>query len=71
VVHALDGSWLVGDGVNDPNETGACVASHIWHAIEKNTAIVELDDVPPGHMATRSGPGDEWCVSPTHWPDDE
>lgn len=66
VVHADDGSWLVGDGVNDPNEPGACVASHIWHAIEQNSAMVELVKMPPGHWATRSGPGDKWLVSPCH-----
>lgn len=71
VVHADDGSWLVGDGVHDPNEVGACVVSHIWHAIERNTSMLELAAMPPGHMATRSGPGDAWLVSPSHWPDDE
>lgn len=69
VVHAEDGSWLVGDGVNDPNEPGACVASHIWHAIDRNTSMIELADMPAGHIATRSGPCDGWRVSPHHWPD--
>lgn len=69
VVHATDGSWLVGDGVNDPNEPGACVASHIWHAIDRNSSMVELADMPPGHIATRLTPGDSWLVSPHHWPD--
>jgi len=63
VLHTQDGSWLVGDGVNDPNEPGACVASHIWHAIERNSSMAELADLPPGHMATRSGPGHAWCRS--------
>ena len=71
VVHAEDGSWLVGDGVNDPNEPGACVANHIWHAIERNSSMVELAHMPPGHQANRSGPGDAWSVSPTRWLDDE
>ena len=71
VIHAEDGSWLVGDGVNDPNEPGACIASHIWHAIERNTSMVELVEMPPGHMATRSGPGAAWIVSPSHWLDEQ
>jgi hypothetical protein len=71
VVHADDGSWLVGDGVNDPNEPGACVASHIWHAIEQNSSMVDLVNMPPGHMATRSGPGETWFVSPSDWPDEK
>ena len=69
VVHAADGSWLVGDGVSDPNEPDACVASHIWHAIDRNTSMIELAGLPPGYVATRSGPGDGWLVSPHHWPD--
>lgn len=70
VVHAEDGSWLIGDGINDPNEPGACVASHIWHAIEQNPAMVELVRMPPGHMATLAGPGDTWFVTPCHWLDE-
>lgn len=70
VIHADDGSWVVGDGVNDPNEQDACVASHIWHAIEHNSSMVELVDLPPGHIATRSGPGDPWLVTAHHWEDD-
>lgn len=71
VVHAHDGSWLVADGVNDPNEPNACVASHIWHAIDRNSSMVELAAMPPGHMATRADPGDAWFVTPTKWFDDE
>jgi hypothetical protein len=36
-VHTQDGSWLIGDGVNDPNLSGASVATHIWHAISTNS----------------------------------
>ncbi|MCB0968261.1 MAG: hypothetical protein KDB37_15625 [Ilumatobacter sp.] len=67
VVHTPDGSWLVGDGINDPNEPDACVATHIWHAIDRNSSMTELSDLPPGHIATRSGPGDHWTVSPLQW----
>ncbi len=69
VVHADDGSWLVGDGVNDPNEPGASTASHIWHAIEQNSSMVELANMPPGHIAKRSGPSDPWLVAAHHWND--
>ena len=39
VIHTQDNSWLVGDGINDPNEPGACVATHIWHVIEKDRSV--------------------------------
>ncbi|GAB3254683.1 hypothetical protein GCM10027448_21990 [Nocardioides dilutus] len=53
----------MGDGVNDPNLPGACVATHIWHAIECNSSITGLAAMPPGHFAQRSGPGQEWTVA--------
>jgi hypothetical protein len=62
VIHAPDGSWLVGDGVNDPNPSGASVATHLAHAIERNSSIAELANMPPGHIAQRSAPGEPWTV---------
>jgi len=53
VIHTTDGSWLVGDGINDPNPPGASVATHIWHAIERNSWIRSLASMPPGHIAKR------------------
>jgi hypothetical protein len=57
VIHAEDGSWLIGDGINDPNEGGASIATHIAHAIEHNSSINELVTLPPGHVAIRSDRG--------------
>jgi hypothetical protein len=71
VVHAQDGSWLVGDGVNDPNEPGAAVASHIWHAIHRNSSIAELAAMPPGHIAARADPGNPWSIKRHEWLSDE
>lgn len=70
VVHADDGSWLVSDGVNDPNAEGACIVTHIWHAIEHNSAIAELATMPRGTMARRNGPGAEWRTEPLQWLDE-
>jgi len=70
VVHAEDGSWLVGDGVNDPNLPGASTVTHISHAIERNSSIAELATMPPGHMARRSGPVAEWRTEPLVWLDE-
>ena len=71
VIHSEDGSWLIGDGFNDPNEEGASIATHIAHALERNSSINELVNLPPGHVATRPGPGEPWIVERHVWPDDE
>lgn len=63
VVHAPDGSWAVGDGVHDPNLPGASVATHIWHAVERNSSVAQLATMPPGHVAERTGPGSPWQVN--------
>lgn len=62
VIHWADGDWTVGDGVSDPNLPGAATATHIWHAIERNSSISALAGMPPGHIARREGSGDEWQV---------
>lgn len=67
VIHADDGAWLIGDGVNDPNLPGASRATHIWHAIQRNSSIAQLATMPPGHIALRSGPGDPWRITRHEW----
>jgi hypothetical protein len=62
VEHDADGGWSIGDDVNDPNEPDACIATHIWHAIERNSSISDLASLPPGHAARRRWPGDPWSV---------
>lgn len=55
VAHFPDGGgWAAGDGVGDPNEPGAVIATHIWHAIEKDSRIREVASLPPGQQANRS-----------------
>lgn len=71
VIHAEDGRWIVGDGVNDPNEPGAVVATHIWHAIGWNSSITELVGLPVGHVAVRAGPGEAWRIEKHEWPEDD
>src|SRR5665648_1232318 len=44
VIHAPDGSWLVGDGVNDPNLPGASIATHIAHAIQRNLSLIHISE---------------------------
>ena len=60
VGHSSHGDWYVGDGVSDPNELDAAIATHIAHVIEFNSSIRSLATLPPGHEATRRWPGDPW-----------
>jgi hypothetical protein len=71
VIHSPDGSWLVGDGINDPNLPGASVTTHIWHAVERNSSVRSLASMLPGHIARRDGPGHEWQIRILEgWDDD-
>ena len=67
VVHTDEGDWTVADGINDPNAPGASVATHIRHVIERNSSVAELATLPPGHMASRSDPGQEWVITVHRW----
>ena len=69
VVHSDEGDWAIGDGIDDPNEPGACVATHIWHAIEQNQAIAQLTHLAPGYQARRRSPGESWVVTKEETPD--
>lgn len=69
VGHTEDNSWLVGDGVNDPNAAGACAAMCIWAAITRNSSMRELADLPVGWAAERDAPGDPWRRAPFAYAD--
>lgn len=71
VAHADDGSWLVGDGIDDPNVPGASVATHMSHVIERNSSVAELADLPPGQMAQRVAPGQPWERTTFSWLGDD
>lgn len=62
VAHYTDGSWSVADGVHDPNEPGGSVAAHLSHVLVQNSSVHALATLPPGHLARRNEPGDEWIV---------
>jgi hypothetical protein len=62
VAHFPDGEWAIGDG-EDPNVPCSCIATHIWHAIERNSSIRALASMPPGRAAHREAPGSPWIVS--------
>lgn len=63
VVHTPDGSWAIGDGVNDPNLPGASEVTHIAHALALNSSIADLATMPPGHIAERGGPDEPWEIN--------
>jgi hypothetical protein len=71
VVHDADNSWAVGDGVNDPNEPGACVVGHMLHVVERNSSVASLASMPPGYIATRGGPGEPWQIDRHRYLDEE
>jgi hypothetical protein len=69
VFHSADNSWMVGDGRNDPNEPGACVASHMQHVVARNSSVADLASLPLGYRAIRPDPGHPWVMEPSGWAD--
>lgn len=63
-VHSPDNSWLVADGVHDPNLPGACIATHLRHVLERDPSLAELASLPIGSQANRSAVGEPWVVQP-------
>ena len=70
VVHTLDNSWLVGDGVNDPNGPGAALVDSMSHIALDDPSLAELADLPLGHIAQRAEPHFPWTISIHEWLDD-
>jgi hypothetical protein len=70
VIHAADNSWLVGDGVNDPNPPDASIVLHMHHVLRSDPTLEDLASLPPGHIATREGPGRPWVITRFQWLDD-
>ena len=62
ITHWADGDWTIGDGVNDPNVSGASVATHVWHVIDRDPSIEALATMPPGRLAWRASPQDGWQI---------
>jgi hypothetical protein len=63
VIHDADGDWAVGDGVNDPNEPGASIATHMHHVVARDPSVAELATMALGHVAERAASGDPWAIS--------
>jgi hypothetical protein len=71
VAHAEDGDWMVGDGVNDPNEPGATIATHMRHVVDRDATVGALAELPPGSRADRQTAGDPWVVTGFAYEDDQ
>jgi hypothetical protein len=41
VIHDDAGSWLVGDGINDPNPPGASLVTGLRHLVDKDPSLTE------------------------------
>jgi hypothetical protein len=62
VAHSSEGDWMVGDGVDDPNQPGASVATHIRHVVDRDPSIGPLAGLAPGRRAERQSASHEWVV---------
>ena len=71
VTHTDDNSWLVADGVSDPNEPGAAIATHMHHVVERDPSVAVLATLPVGHTAVRDRADAPWVIYRHRWPDDE
>lgn len=69
VVHDDEGDWLIGDGVNDPNEDGACGVYHLSHVITLDESLAEVMKIPIGHAAMRESASTPWEISPWEYGD--
>ncbi len=69
VIHAADGSWLVGDGANDPNVSGACLVLGLRHVVDRDQSMEELASLPPGHIAQRDELDAPWRITVHEWQD--
>ncbi len=68
VIHDSDGDWLIGDGVNDPNEAGACGIVHIRQVANVDPTVEQTATLPPGHYAHRPAGDQPWTISPWRYP---
>jgi hypothetical protein len=69
VVHAADGAWLVGDGVNDPNIAGSCLVVALVHLVQDDPSIGQLATLQPGNQAWRDSVRQPWQIEPFTYDD--
>ena len=69
VVHDDEGDWLIGDGINDPNEDGACGVYHLGHVVSLDESLAEVMNLPAGYAATRESASSPWEISSWEYDD--
>lgn len=62
VVHFIDGTWGVADGVTIPDDH-SLVATHLWHILDSDPTLHQLASLPPGYQADRDSLSDAWVRS--------
>ena len=70
VIHTADNSWIVLDGVNDPNLDCACVIDAMVHLVEDDPSLAVTAQLEIGHRADREHVGDVWQAFPYKTTDD-
>jgi hypothetical protein len=64
VIHTGDNSWVVLDGVNDPNLDGACVIDAMVHLVADDPSLAVVAGLDVGHRADREHVGAVWQAFP-------
>jgi hypothetical protein len=70
VIHTEDNSWLIGDGIGDPNLPGASTIAHIWHVVGKDPTLEPLASLSLGQIAQRDELSQPWRISQHQWADE-
>ena len=71
VAHTEDNEWLVGDGISDPNEEGACVVAAMVEVLAQDEKVAEVADLPTGMAAYRESADDTWQREPFTWAEED
>jgi hypothetical protein len=68
VIHDDEGDWLVGDGVSDPNVSGASELCHLAHVVHVDPRVAEVLDIAAGHAAYRLDADSPWKTGSWEYP---
>ena len=65
VVRDMDGGWQLLCGTTSSDEAHLF---HLFHALDRDQALLDVLDLDPGERADRKGPGEEWVRSASDEP---
>jgi hypothetical protein len=69
VIHTDENSWLVDDGINDPNLAGATIVTAMVHLVDADPSLAELATLRCGEIAQREYSGAPWRIAIHEWAD--